>query len=124
MDDDDIRRILDYATRTRHWGTLPQPDVEERGHNGGCGDELMVQLKVENDRIADMAFSGVCCALTRATASMTAERAIGKPVEYLATLNRESVLDLIGVPIAAPRMRCALLHLEVLHSAALGPRST
>lgn len=102
---------------------MPLPDFEAHDHNGVCGDVLTVQLKVQDNRIADVAFYGVSCSLTRAAASMTAERVIGMPIERAATLDREFVLDVIGVPVAAPRMQCALLHLEVLNTALRGPRS-
>jgi NifU-like protein involved in Fe-S cluster formation len=88
------------------------------------GDPVVPELQLHRERIsANAVVIGDGCSLTRAAASMTAERVIGMPVKRTAKLDREFVLDVIGVPVAAPRMRCVLLHLEVLSTALRGSRS-
>jgi nitrogen fixation NifU-like protein len=119
---DDLYRdfILEHYKRPRNFGELEPHDLEAQEQNPLCGDELGVQIRVTDGRIADLRFNGHGCAISQAAASIASEELIGMDVEEAAALDADWMLDLLGIDISATRRKCALLSLKVLRHAVTG----
>jgi nitrogen fixation protein NifU and related proteins len=86
--------ILDHNRRPKNYGALEGATNRAEGRNPLCGDEVAVELMVEDDAIRDVRFTAVGCAVSRAAASIMTQAVKGKSrdeVERLFTQFHELV---------------------------------
>lgn len=73
--------ILDHSRRPRNFRELPGASHRADGHNPLCGDRATVYVRLEGDRLGDVAFKGAGCSISTASASMMTESVRGKSRE-------------------------------------------
>jgi len=112
--------IMDHSKHPRNKGTLDPHDYSYQDVNPLCGDEIRIDIRVQDDVVSDIKFSGRGCAISQAAASMLTEMVLGQPVAEVKTLAKEDLLEELGVPIGPARMKCALLGLKVLKAGLYG----
>ncbi len=106
--------ILDHYKNPRGHGLLDAPDGVAEGQNPLCGDEVTVSLRFDGETISEVGFEGRGCAISQAATSMLTEMVQGRSATEVATLDKEELLEEIGIPLTPIRLKCALLGLGVL----------
>lgn len=115
MDDELYREnLMDHYRHPRNHGTLEHPDCEAEGKNPLCGDEVEIDVEVADGKIAAIRFAGNGCAVSQAATSMLTELVEGLPVEEAAALPSQAIIDELGIPLSAMRVKCAVLGLGTL----------
>lgn len=115
--------VLDHYKNPRNSGTLSNADYSYEEGNPTCGDKIRMDLKVNDNIITDVKFTGHGCAISQASASMLTEQIIGKKVEEIKDLDSKDFLEMLGVNISPVRYKCALLCLKVLKTVLFGDKS-
>jgi len=114
------QQILDHYKNPRNYGTLEDPTFTHVGENPMCGDtiEIDVRLCEDEEVIEALAFRGDGCAISQAAASMLSEMLIGNTIEELNEMDRDDIIDLLGVEISPMRVKCAVLAEKVAQDGA------
>lgn len=108
--------ILDHYENPRFHGEIEGADFSREESNPLCGDRIKIDVKLSGDKshIENAGFTGDGCIISQAAASMLLEDVMGKPIDEVEAIEPQHVLDLMGVPLTANRVKCALLGLKVL----------
>ncbi|MGD2216747.1 MAG: SUF system NifU family Fe-S cluster assembly protein [Gemmatimonadales bacterium] len=131
--------IIDHSRNPRNYRELEKPSHRAEGYNPLCGDQIIVYLLVEADRVVDVSFKGSGCAISKASASLMTAAVKGKTVaeaeelfahfREMLTSERDAEVDeealgkltvLAGVREFPVRVKCATLAWHTLHSALEG----
>jgi nitrogen fixation NifU-like protein len=70
--------ILDHNRRPRNFRVIDAASAVQEGFNPLCGDRLTLFVRMDGDVIADVAFQGSGCAISKASASLMTEALKGK----------------------------------------------
>jgi nitrogen fixation NifU-like protein len=121
MDDMYREVIIEHYKNPSHRGKLDPNDISFADNNPLCGDHIQIDLRVGTDGVVnDARFDGHGCAISQASADLLMETIIGKPMDEVKKLNKEDILDMLGIDLGPVRLKCALLSLKVLKAGVYG----
>lgn len=127
--------ILDHYRNPRNKGEVGDADVEVHMRNPTCGDEIRLQLRIQDGIITEVGFTGQGCSISQAAASMMTQLLKGRALEDAdavasrftemmhgdegAAKDRElgDLRALAGVSKFPVRVKCALLGFDALQEA-------
>ncbi|MFC7059403.1 Fe-S cluster assembly sulfur transfer protein SufU [Halovenus salina] len=114
------QQILDHYKNPRNYGELEEPTFTHVGENPMCGDTIEIDVKLDDDDevIEDLAFRGDGCAISQAAASMLSGMLVGKSIDDLQEMDRDDMIDTLGVDISPMRVKCAVLAEKVAQDGA------
>lgn len=114
------QQILDHYRNPRNYGEIEEPSFTHVGENPTCGDTIRMDVVLDDDgeTIQQVAFTGDGCAISMASASMLSQKLKGMTVEELAELDRDDIVDMLGVDISPMRIKCAVLAEKVAQDGA------
>jgi len=120
---DDLYRevIIEHYKNPGYRGKLDPHDISFEDNNPLCGDHIQIDLRVDSvGVVTDARFDGHGCAISQASADLLIESIIGKSVEEVKQLNKQNILDMLGIDLGPVRLKCALLSLKVLKAGVYG----
>jgi nitrogen fixation NifU-like protein len=120
---DDLYRevIIEHYKNPSYRGHLDPHNITFADNNPLCGDHIEVTLRTDDKGIvSDARFDGHGCAISQASADLLIESIIGKSLEDVKKLNKQDILDLLGIELGPVRLKCALLSLKVLKAGVYG----
>lgn len=109
--------ILEHYRDPRNTGDGDGASVSHHEKNPSCGDEVTVHLSIEDGVLTNIEWQGTGCAISQAATSMLSEELTGKQVDAILNMKKDTVYDMLGVPIGPRRFKCALLCLHAIKNA-------
>ena len=109
-------KVMDHFTNPRNVGIMEEPTVLVKVGDPGCGDALLLFLKIEEDRIRDIKYKIFGCGAAIATSSVASELAMGKTLEEALQITDQAIANALdGLP--PEKMHCSNLAAGALKAA-------
>ncbi len=86
--------IMEHSMNSPHKHVLDSFDYSAKGHNPSCGDEINVQVKINNGILEEIGFTGHGCAISQSSTSIMIDTLTGKSVEEAKEIT-EIFIDMI-----------------------------
>tara|TARA_Y100000310_G_scaffold77162_1_gene73720 strand:- start:5727 stop:6104 length:378 start_codon:yes stop_codon:yes gene_type:complete len=109
--------ILELYKNPSNFGELKNSTHTHTETNSLCGDEITVQLKIENEKISDVKFNGSGCVISMVSSSLLTDKIKNMKVKDIKKLDKKDILKLLKIKINPARLKCVLLPLEAAKGA-------
>jgi nitrogen fixation NifU-like protein len=112
-----MENIIDLYKNPLNQGELKNASTTHKAHNPLCGDEVSIDLLIEDNKITDVRQRGVGCAISQASISLLTEEIKDMSLEEVMKIKSDEVIEMLGIELGPVRLKCALIGLEAIHEA-------
>ena len=109
-------RIRDHYGNPRNAGRIEDPSGKGLARSPADSDTVLITLRIDDDRIQDVKFKCMGCAVAIACSSVATEMVMGKHVDEAYQLTKRNVADALG-GIPEYKMICSNLASEAIRNA-------
>ena len=109
--------ILDHYRSPRNNKRLKEFTHSYESVNRSCGDEVSVQLRIEEDVVKEVGYDVRGCAICTASISMLSEEVKGRRVSEVLDIGEDEVLERVGMERSSGRKKCALIASDAIKGA-------
>lgn len=109
-------KVMDHFTNPRNVGIIEDANVVVQVGDPGCGDSLLIFIRIAEERIQDIKYKIYGCGAAIATSSVASELAKGRTLDEVLQITDENIAEALdGLP--PEKMHCSNLAASALHAA-------
>jgi len=110
------KEVIKHFKNPKNMGSMKDPDGVGEIGNPRCGDILKLYIKVKDNKIKDIKFETLGCAVAIAVSSVITEMAKNKTLEEAIKITEEDIAKKLG-GLPAFKMHCSNLAAQALKKA-------
>jgi len=109
-----LEEVMDNYKNPRNKGEIENYTFKQHQKNISCGDVFDLFIRIEDNKIVDVKYSGEGCAISTASFSMLSQELMKMSIDDAKKINKDFILNMLGIKISSGKMNCAMLSLEAL----------
>jgi nitrogen fixation NifU-like protein len=109
--------ILELYRNPSNFGEIKNPTHKHTETNSLCGDEITVQLIIEDEKISDVKFNGSGCVMSMVSSSLLTDKIKNMKITDVKKHDKKDILELLKISINPARLKCVLLPLDSMTGA-------
>ncbi len=106
--------LIDRFANKKNFGELKDRTHRLVHQNPGCTDEIVIDVRVEGEKIVDAKFHGKTCFISAISAEVLLDNVKGMKVGEVMNLKKEDMDIFLGTDIIPTRAGCELFPLDTL----------
>ncbi len=109
--------MIRHYEKPHNRGRLDHPNTEIHEDNPTCGDAIDIYLLISENKLKDAKFTGDGCSISIGSASMVTDYVKGKTLPEIKRIDKDELIEIIGINPGAGRIHCATLALKAIKKA-------